>query len=292
MSVCAIIPAYNAEAFLHKALDSVLAQTVPVDEIIVIDDGSKDSTCAVAESYAPRVRLLRQKNAGPAAARNLGVQSATANYIAFLDADDAWQPTKIEQQLAAFAATPDAVLCYTAVTHVHTAGWQQDHPVRPPELIRSEIRIGNPKLVPSCVMVTRTAFLQVGGFDTGLKGSEDWDLVIALLDLGPFLAVDQPLTLYAVSDSSLSADPDWMFLETRKMLDRRLLFGLTGLSRWLWRRRILSYHAYAAGLGARTLAQPGKELHYMLYSLALWPSPLWHPIRFKALAVTLKNRLH
>ena len=291
MSVCTIIPAYNAEAFLHRAIDSVLNQTAPVDEIIVVDDGSKDSTCAVAESYGPRVHLIRQKNAGPAAARNLGVRSSNSDFIAFLDADDAWQPQKIEKQLAAFAANPGAVLCYTGVTHVHTEGWQEDFPVRPPDVLRSELRLGNPKLVPSCVMLTRAAFLQVGGFDTSLKGSEDWDLVIALLDLGPFYAVDEPLTLYQVSDSSLSADADWMFLETRKMLDRRLVADLHGPSRWLWRHRILSYHAYAAGLGARTAGDRPKELRYMLYSILLWPSPLWHPIRFKALTVSLKNRL-
>jgi glycosyltransferase involved in cell wall biosynthesis len=307
MSVCTIIPAYNAEAFLHKALDSVLSQTAPVDEIIVVDDGSKDATCAVVESYAPRVRLIRQKNQGPAAARNLGVKSSTAAFISFLDADDAWQPQKVEKQLAAFAQTPGAVLCYTGVTHVHTdGGWQEDFPAQPIDTLRAELRIGNPRLVPSCVMVSREAFVKAGGFDTALKGSEDWDFAIALQELGPFCMVDEPLCLYQVSDNSLSANPDWMFQETRKMLDRRLLNGLRGPARWLWRHRILSFHAYAAGLGARAVAhhdathhdrnrnngvQHDKELRYMLYSLALWPSPLWHPVRFKALAVTLKNKL-
>jgi len=245
----------------------------------------------VVEAYGARVRLIRQKNQGPAAARNLGVKSTTSDFIAFLDADDAWEPQKIEKQLAALAANPAAVLCYTGVVHVHTAGWREEKPAYAPETLRAELRMGNPRVVPSCVLIPREAFLRLGGFDTGLKGSEDWDFAIGMLGLGPFCAVYEPLTLYQVSDSSLSADPDWMFLETRKMLDRRLLSGLSGPSRWLWRHRILSFHAYTAGLNARTREQRAKELRYMLYSIFLWPSPGWHPIRFKALAMTLKSRL-
>jgi len=291
MSVCTIIPAYNAAAFLNKAIDSVLSQTTPIDEIIVVDDGSKDATCAVVEAYGSRVRLIRQQNQGPAAARNLGVKSSSSEFIAFLDADDYWHPQKVEKQLNALAANPNAVLCYTGVIHVHGDEWQESFSALPPEELRSVLRIGNPRVVPSCVVVSRAIFAQVGGFDTSLKGSEDWDFAIAVLDLGPFCAVDEPLTFYHVSTSSLSSNADWMFLETRKMLDRRLLADLHGPSRWLWRHRILSFHAYAAGLGARGLKQHAKELRYLLYSILLWPSPGWHPVRFKALAVTLKNRL-
>ena len=291
MSVCTVIPAYNAEAFLHKAIDSVLSQTMPVDEIIVVDDGSKDATCAVVERYGARVRLMRQQNQGPAAARNLAIRSTTCDTIAFLDADDAWHPQKIEKQLAAMAATPGSVFCYTGLLHCYEDGREAAHPAHPLETLRSELRIRNPWLVPSCFMVSRAAYLEVGGFDTSLKGSEDWDFAIALLDLGPFCAVYEPLTIYQLSVSSLSANPDWMFLETRKMLARRLLTGLHGLSRWAWRQRILSFHAYVAGQNARDRKEHRKELRYLLYSAVLWPSPWWRPVRYKALAVTLINRL-
>jgi glycosyltransferase involved in cell wall biosynthesis len=291
MSVCTVIPAYNAEAFLGKAIDSVLSQTAPVDEIIVVDDGSKDGTCAVVESYGDRVRLMRQQNQGPAAARNLAVRSTTCDYLAFLDADDAWHPQKIEKQLAAMAATPGAVFCYTGLLYCHADGRQDEMPAMPPETLRSRLRVGNTRLVPSCVMVLRTAFLSVGGFDTGLKGSEDWDLAIAMLDVGRFCAVDEQLTFYQVSEGGLSGDADWMFLEARKMLARRLIADKHGVSRWFWRQRILSYCAYCAGLNARVRRQDAKELGYMLRAVLLWPSPWWHPVRFKALAVTLRNRI-
>lgn len=292
MSVCAVIPAYNAEKFIREAIDSVLAQTYPVDEILVIDDGSKDGTCAVVESYGGKVRLLQQKNQGPSAARNRGVQSSTAGYIAFLDADDYWDPEKIARQIQCIESTPDAVLCYTGLVNFNLEeGWSVPGPATPLAEARAALRLQNPKIVPSSVLVTREAFVRSGGFDTALKGSEDWDFAIAMLELGTFAVLDEPLTFYRCSSTGLSADADRMFLETKKMLDRRLLHGLNGLERWIWRRRILSYHAYTASMNARAAKQSDKERSYMLSSLASWPSPLWFPPRFKAFAVTTRNWL-
>jgi len=291
MSVSAVIPAYNAEAFLREAIDSVLGQTVPIAEIIVVDDGSKDATCVLAESYGARVRLLRQQNQGPSVARNLGVQSATSEYIAFLDADDAWHPQKIEKQLAALAAAPDAVLCYTGLLNFRADGWKSATPATPPGRLRAELLIRNPRVVPSCVLVSRAAFVRAGGFDPALKGSEDWDFVLAMLEQGALCTVEAPLTRYRVSTTGLSGAPEHMFLETKKMLDRRLLSGMRGAARRIWRRRILSFAAYSAGLNARNSGMRGLELRFMVESIFTWPSPGWHGVRYKALAVSLKNWL-
>lgn len=292
MSVCAIIPAYNAEPYIRQAIDSVLEQTVPVDEIVVIDDGSKDGTCAIVESYGSRVHLLRQKNQGPSAARNLGVRASTSDYIGFLDADDRWHPEKIQRQLEAFRSAPDAVLCYTGLLNFsEVEGWQTPANATPPDAVRSELRLRNPRILPSSVLVTREMFLRSGGFDTGLKGSEDWDFAIAMLNLGPFCVVDEPLTLYRCTTTGLSADPEWMFLETKKMLDRRLLAGLTGPAKWMWRRRVLSFQAYTAAMNARSASRANRERYWMAYSLMMWPSPIWRPERYKAFLVTLRNTL-
>src|ERR1700761_7573957 len=292
MSVCAIIPAYNAEAFIHKAIDSVLNQTTPVEEIIVVDDGSKDGTRGVVESYAPRVRLLQQKNQGPSVARNRAVRESTADYIAFLDADDLWDPEKIERQLDALNTTKDAVLCYTGLLQFNEEeGWKRPTKPIPAAQVAKALRLQNPRIVPSSVLVSRENFLRSGGFDTGLKGSEDWDFAIAMRQLGNFCALEEPLTLYRCSTTGLSADPEWMFLETRKMLDRRLLMGLNRPAKWIWRRRILSYHAYVAAMNARAANRPSRERYWMFQSLAAWPSPAWQPKRFKSLLVMLRNTL-
>ncbi|WP_018232759.1 glycosyltransferase family 2 protein [Thioalkalivibrio thiocyanodenitrificans] len=106
MKVSVIIPTYNRADYLVDAIDSVLNQTVPVDEIIVIDDGSTDHTAASLRGYSRSVRLLRQDRAGAGAARNRGVHEARGELIAFLDSDDLWTPVKMELQLAAMAAHP------------------------------------------------------------------------------------------------------------------------------------------------------------------------------------------
>jgi len=115
MRVSAIIPCYNYGKYLPRAIDSILAQTRPVSEILVVDDGSTDNTREVATSYGDRVQYIFQQNQGRAAARNHGMREATGDWIALLDADDWWFPEKIELQLKAAAARPEAVLVYTGI---------------------------------------------------------------------------------------------------------------------------------------------------------------------------------
>lgn len=105
-TISVIIPAYNAAATLQRALDSVLAQTWPAHEIIVIDDGSTDATGEVVKTYADRVRYVRQGNAGPSAARNQGVAMASGEWIAFLDADDWYYPERLAQHAQMIASDP------------------------------------------------------------------------------------------------------------------------------------------------------------------------------------------
>lgn len=94
ITVSVVIPAYNAGEYLGRAIDSVLAQTQPAAEIIVVDDGSADNTADVAQGYGERIRFIQQENAGASVARNTGIEAAASEWIAFLDADDEWLPQK------------------------------------------------------------------------------------------------------------------------------------------------------------------------------------------------------
>ena len=105
-TVSVVIPAYNAEAFVGDAIDSVLAQTFHDFEIIVVDDGSADGTRRVVTAYGDRVRFYQQEQAGASRARNRGIEEAHGEFIAFLDADDLWLPTKLEKQVQAFRNDP------------------------------------------------------------------------------------------------------------------------------------------------------------------------------------------
>ena len=109
MRISAVIPAYNAGAFLGRAIQSVLNQTRPADEIIVVDDGSIDNTAEVVRAFGDRVKCIRQPNAGVSAARNIGIRAACGDWIAFLDADDEWLPEYLQAQAEVLSRNPHLV---------------------------------------------------------------------------------------------------------------------------------------------------------------------------------------
>lgn len=158
--VSCIIPAFNAEPFLTEAIDSVVQQTYPSTEIIVVDDGSTDATGAVVASYGRRVVGLHQDNAGPAAALNAGIGIAQGELVAFLDADDVWIPDKLTQQLARFQAQPAIDITYGQAQNF----W--DSTLAAPAA-RLKDRIAQPFPAPGLTMLARRrVFDTVGLFNT------------------------------------------------------------------------------------------------------------------------------
>ena len=111
-TVTAAIPVRTGEAYLAEAIESVLAQSRPCDQVIVIDNGSSDGSAAIAAGYGPAVEVVAEPRPGIGAARNAALAVARGDFVAFLDADDLWQPAKIELQLAAFAAEPELQLVF------------------------------------------------------------------------------------------------------------------------------------------------------------------------------------
>lgn len=172
-SVTCVIPVYNCERFIQETLESVLAQTYPVHEIYVVDDGSTDGTRAKVEAHAAKagekIHYLWQENAGSAAARNHGIQASTGEYVAFLDADDLWEPEKIARQLTRFAARTELDV---SVTHIQNF-WMDE--------VRDEKeRLGDhPRTKPmagycmSTMMTRRTVLEKIGTFNTTLSYSDD-----------------------------------------------------------------------------------------------------------------------
>ncbi|MEQ5787963.1 glycosyltransferase [Erythrobacter sp. NFXS35] len=179
--ISVIIPAYNRAATVARAVNSVLAQDYEQFEIIVVDDGSTDSTAAVVEAISdPRLRLVTQPNAGVAAARNRGIAEARGEFVALLDSDDEWLPGKLAAQVECFArGSPRLGLVYTGfessgadgARHVHEAlhrGWIYR------DLLARNVVTGS----GSTSMFRRAALDMVGGFDTALSANEDYDLVL------------------------------------------------------------------------------------------------------------------
>jgi len=169
--VSCIVPVYNGARYLGDALDSILAQTSPAGEIVVVDDGSTDDTPDVMDRYAGRIRAVRQANAGPSAARNAGLELSTGELIAFLDADDLWLPDKLGRQLAVLDAHPGAMLCFCGIVNFREGSGPSGGPSEWPQSPFS----------PCTVLVRRTLFADVGAFDPSLRSGEDTEWFLRVM---------------------------------------------------------------------------------------------------------------
>jgi glycosyltransferase involved in cell wall biosynthesis len=282
--ISVIIPAYNAEHFLPRCLKSVFAQTLKPVEVIVVDDGSSDQTATIAASLGATVFI--QTNSGVAAARNYGIQNASGDWIALLDADDLWAPEKLERQAACIR--PETILVYTGVRIFDDHGIHSEQLAVDPTAARKMLRLCNPILTSSAIL-KREAFVKIGGFRKGLDTCEDWELWFRMQSQGQFEAVPDPLTDYYVYPNSLSTNPENMLHTANFIIDATLTADLRGLKRWAWKRRISAWQLCSAGLIARDNRLKG-ELSYMFKSLCMWPSPFWQPWRFATFMVSVINR--
>lgn len=287
MTISAIITTYNRAGLVSRAIDSVLAQTRPVDEVIVVDDGSSDDTRAAVARYGTRVRYIYQENAGMAASRNAAVAASRCEWVAFLDDDDEWAPGKIEKQVHALAARPGAVLCYGQALRLFPDGATETHVAAPLDRLRTQVLLANP-FSPCTVLMRREFFHLAGGFNPALRRAEDWEFAARMIALGrEFVMVNEPLVIVHDVPNSVSKDPHLMLRTELEILDS-LLGPLKGPSRLLWRLRTSSRIYYRAALAARDRRE--RYLHFLLRSLAYWPSPAFEPRRFKALGIYLAGR--
>jgi glycosyltransferase involved in cell wall biosynthesis len=285
MSISVVIPAYNAAGFIAQTLESVLGQTLPPDEVLVIDDGSTDSTAEVAERFGAPVRVIRRANVRQAASRNFGVQEAAGEWVAFVDADDLWEPHKLARQMEELARNPAASLCYTArVEFVEQGGTIQLGkvvPVPPPEGIRGAL-YRNTTFLPSSVLLRRSAFLAAGGFDTQFKIAEDWDLWLRLLHSGiEFAACQEPLLLYRIHPQSVSHNAMPGLAECKEIYRRDVLPRLPRATRWWTHQKAQSGLESTAAFVLRKVGDP-RCLAMMTTSIVRYP--FHQPHRYKVLA--------
>ena len=193
MIISVVIPTYNRRDLLKRALVSVFAQSLLPTEVIVIDDGSTDGTELMIAKEFPSVRYCRQENSGVSSARNLGIDLAKADWLAFLDADDEWLPDKLSQQSKALLANLEYKVCHTEEM------W-----------IRNGIRVNPAKkyakiggwifkdclllcaISPSTVMIHRSVFDAIGMFDIDFPVCEDYDLWLRMTANYPVLLIAEP----------------------------------------------------------------------------------------------------
>ena len=211
-SISVVIPCYNAAAFLRATIESILGQTQPVLEVIVVDDGSTDDSANIAESFGPPVRVIRQPNQGESAARNRGIEAAGGEWVAFLDADDLWLPTKVELQAEAIRSAPADVVCVTGDFLLFGEGQEErlcslparydaPHPLR-------EMLVGFTVHI-DCAVVRRAAALRTP-FPESILHAEDVIFFVLLRSQGRFLRIPEPLARYRRHGPQQSQEPSHM----------------------------------------------------------------------------------
>lgn len=222
MKISVIIPAYNQAHYLDAAVESVLAQTRPDFEVIIVDDGSTDDTAAIARSFTdPRVRMVSQPNAGLSAARNTGLRHTSGDLVTFLDSDDLFLPEKLALLAGEMERRPDLGFVAGQAELIDEDGerigvtFDSPIPEDPARLL-----LWNPLHVGS-VMVRREWLDRVGPFDESLRAYEDWDLYLRLARAGCKMGwMERPVSLYRFHTQQMTQDRARMTTATFAVLDK------------------------------------------------------------------------
>ena len=224
--VSVVIPTYNRADEVCCAIDNAFTQTYPNIELIIVDDGSTDDTQARLKAYGDRIRVIVQKNQGPAVARNRGAAAARGEIIAFQDSDDLWKPTKLEKQVALLQKLGPKVVC--CLCNIEMVGGKNRKPtsfedslVHPQHeegiwVNALEVLATRFVLFSQAVAIRREVFERVGGFREDIKYDEDYDLALRLALEGPWGFIKEPLVTYIPGETnsfSQAARKDLMTLK-------------------------------------------------------------------------------
>ena len=264
--ISVIIPAYCAEKFIHRAVDSVLSQTILPNEIIIVDDGSTDNTLEIIESYSSQSRnveviVLSQENKGPGAARNLGLQRASSKYIAFLDSDDEWLPSKLEKSIP-FLDEHKYDLVGHNVIMVEGKNERENNIAARYQQAADSLFFGlycKGFIGTSTVVVSLSAIKQVGLFDENLAAGQDFDLWLKIIGNGntKLIVFDDYLTKNHIRKSSITRNIGIRLQCTLRIARRHApkirMFGGSSLRGLIFRITAVHYEAYRGYLSSSEL---------------------------------------
>ena len=221
--ISVIIPVFNAEKTIQETIESVLNQTFSNFELIVINDGSTDSTLDIIASIQdPRIKIFSYPNSGPNHSRNRGISHASGEYVSFLDADDLWTPNKLNDQLKALQDNPQAAFAYSWTDSIDESG--------------QFFRVGGHRIVNGDVftqlvlndfiesgsnpLIRRQALIEVGGFDESLPAAQDWDMWLRLAAHYHFVVVPSVQILYRVQANSWSCNVTRMEAASLRVIEK------------------------------------------------------------------------
>jgi glycosyltransferase involved in cell wall biosynthesis len=179
-SISVVIPFYHAEEFFEETYNSIKSQTLPAKEIIVVIDGCGEKAVNFLASYNDIKVINLEKNGGPARARNIGVKEASGDWIAFMDADDKWEPEKLEKQMFFLDNNPEFSSCHTGIKTLIGKEVIAQFNNKPKKLMTTDL-LTSSHVVPTSWVISKSAFEKVNGFDTEMQCSEDHDLTLRLV---------------------------------------------------------------------------------------------------------------
>jgi len=223
-SISVVIPTFNRLIYLERAIKSVLNQTISVNEIIIVDDGSDDGTSEFIHSNYPNLKYIFQSNSGVSAARNTGIKAASSNWIAFLDSDDAWVTNKIQKQITELELNPEMNFCHSNEiwirngreikqknTHKKFGGFIFDK------------CLDKCRISPSTVICRKSLLIKLNGFDEDLAICEDYDLWLRITSNNPVIYIEKPLIIkYGGHQDQLSRNSEGIESYHIKSLEKLL----------------------------------------------------------------------
>ena len=223
-SISVVIPTFNRLIYLERAIKSVLNQTISVNEIIIVDDGSDDGTSEFIYSNYPNLKYIFQSNSGVSAARNTGIKAASSNWIAFLDSDDAWVTNKIQKQITELELNPEMNFCHSNEiwirngreikqknTHKKFGGFIFDK------------CLDKCRISPSTVICRKSLLIKLNGFDEDLAICEDYDLWLRITSNNPVIYIEKPLIIkYGGHQDQLSRNSEGIESYHIKSLEKLL----------------------------------------------------------------------
>ncbi len=289
-----VIPAYNVAPYVRQAVESALDQTFTDIEVIVVDDGSTDGTDAVLTDIEkaradPRLRIVRQPNAGLSGARNTGVAASRGKLIGFLDGDDAWLPEKAARHVAAMRADPGIGLSFSHSAYMTEAGKRTGQMLLAEksspglhDMIRRN-QVGN----GSSAVVRRACLVAAGPFNTDLRACEDYEMWCRMLDKTCCRAelVPEPLTLYRMRHASLSYDHD-KFVGQAEAAMRLLRASMPHVPKQVFDAGQAQHYRIAAWKAA-TSGASAVSARLLVKTVRVQPSLLVHDRRVMANAIWL-----
>jgi glycosyltransferase involved in cell wall biosynthesis len=291
--ITVVIPVRNRERLVARAIESVAAQTLPPDEIIVVDDASTDRTIDVVESFSKSLKTLKlislTKNVGAAQARNIAVKNAKSDLIAFLESDDVWYAEKLSRQVTEFDANKNVVAAFCGVVIITPGTEYRHHYIPKPEITLNDLYHSSLLVTMSCALVRRKALLDAGGFDETLRNCEDWDLFIRLAERGKISVVQEELVEYWRHYGARLTREKLSVLSSHDVVFERIYKRIADPR--MKRKVRASHEMRMADIFSTDCFDPFRAIGHSCKSLILAPSPEgWYNFR-SVLKSTLKNAI-